>query len=276
MRRTSERDAGEAQAELANLPVRRYAIVNADDFGLSRRTNEGILHAHANGIVTSASLMVRWPAALEAVERARDYPRLGLGLHLDLGESIYRHGEWTALYEVVPIDSAEKVALEVERQLDRFRELVGREPTHLDSHQHVHRYEPVRTIMIEAAARLGVPLRHFAPKVSYRGDFYGQTSKGEPLPDAISVHSLVNLLKNLSERISEIGCHPGLDDALPTMYAQERRQEVAVLCDYRVRAAVSRLGIQLVSFADLFAVPKQLIRDDERALVGNGATRDTQ
>ena len=33
-------------------------IVNADDFGLTRSVNYGILDAHLNGIVTSTTLMV--------------------------------------------------------------------------------------------------------------------------------------------------------------------------------------------------------------------------
>ena len=45
--------------------AQRYLIVNADDFGQSPGINRGVIEAHENGIVTSASLMVRWPAAAE-------------------------------------------------------------------------------------------------------------------------------------------------------------------------------------------------------------------
>ena len=79
----------------------RAAIVNADDFGQSAGINRGIVEAHERGIVTSASLMVRWPAASAAAAYARAHPRLSVGLHVDLGESIYRDGEWIALYERV-------------------------------------------------------------------------------------------------------------------------------------------------------------------------------
>ena len=43
-------------------------IVNADDFGLCAGVNQGIIEAHERGIVTSASLMVRYPAAEAAAE----------------------------------------------------------------------------------------------------------------------------------------------------------------------------------------------------------------
>src|SRR5437899_6893534 len=95
----------------------RYLIVNADDFGLSPGVNRGIIEAHEHGIVTSASLMVRWPAAREAVNYARQHGALSLGLHLDLGEWTYRGSTWVPLYEVVPLDDSSAVAEEVSRQL---------------------------------------------------------------------------------------------------------------------------------------------------------------
>ena len=45
----------------------RRVIVNADDFGISAGVNRGIAAAHRFGVVTSASLMVRQPAVVDAV-----------------------------------------------------------------------------------------------------------------------------------------------------------------------------------------------------------------
>ena len=56
------------------MPATRFLIVNADDFGQSSGINRGIITAHEKGIVTSASLMVRWPAAVEAADAERDQP----------------------------------------------------------------------------------------------------------------------------------------------------------------------------------------------------------
>ena len=78
--------------------MRRAVIVNADDFGQSAGITRGIIAAHERGIVTSASLMVRWPAAAAAAAYARAHHRLSVGLHVDLGESVYRAGHWVALY----------------------------------------------------------------------------------------------------------------------------------------------------------------------------------
>ena len=130
---------------------RRHLVVNADDFGMSPGVSRGILAAHANGIVTSTSLMVRPAAAAEAVAMSRDYPRLGLGLHVELCEWEFAGGEWRLIWEVVSLQDEAAIAEEVLRQYEKFRDLVGSEPTHIDAHQHFHRIHPgLRERMVEA------------------------------------------------------------------------------------------------------------------------------
>lgn len=231
----------------------RRLIVNADDLGQSRGVNRGIAEAHERGIVTSASLMVRWDAAAQAAAWAHEHPRLSLGLHLDLEEWAYREGRWVACYQVVRSDDGGAVAAEARRQLDLFRDLVGKDPTHLDSHQHLHRDDPVRSVMLELASELDAPLRDCSPRVRYEGGFYGQTGRGEPMPECITEEGLGRLLRALRPGITELGCHPGLDGDLDTMYCSERAQEVRVLCEPHVRALLRAEGIELVSFWDLQA-----------------------
>ena len=105
--------------------VSRRLIVNADDFGQSEGINRGIIQAHDRGIVTSASLMVRWPAAAAAAAWAREHPQFSVGLHIDLGEWAFRAGEWTPLYQVVELDDTESVAGEVDRQFLDVRTRAG-------------------------------------------------------------------------------------------------------------------------------------------------------
>ena len=225
-------------------------IVNADDFGLSLGVNAGIIRAHEQGILTSTSLMVRWPGAALAAEYARSHPKFSVGLHVDLAEWICRDYEWVPLYQVVSTDDPVAVKAEVARQLEAFRKLVGKNPTHIDSHQHVHRNEPVKTILMEVARDCGVPLRSVTPDVAYCGDFYGQTGEGLPYPEGITVDCYLNIIANLPEGFTEAACHPGDDDQLDSVYKVERKQELAVLCDPRVRAAVEKHGVRLCSFVD--------------------------
>jgi chitin disaccharide deacetylase len=229
----------------------RYLIVNADDFGMSMGVNRAIARSHECGIVTSASLLVRWPAVADAVAMSRDLPQLGLGLHIDLGEWAFRNGSWVPIYEVVPAQDRRAVQAEIWHQLDRFRELTGKDPTHIDSHQHVHRSEPARSILLEMAQELSVPPRHFSDLVQHCGSFYGQGAHGEAMPEQISIAALQQIVRELPLGITELVCHPGLDELLDTMYAKERLEETRTLCDERIINTLREQGVHLVSFSDI-------------------------
>jgi chitin disaccharide deacetylase len=225
-------------------------IVNADDFGRSHGINRGVIRAHEEGIVTSATLMVRWPAAEDAAAYARR-GTLGAGLHFDLGEWEYVGGEWRPRYEVLAREVDDTIADELRGQLALFERLVGRAPDHLDSHQHVHRDEPIRGVVRAAAERLGVPVRELTAGIGYEGAFYGQDGKGTPVPDAISVEALVQTIETLPPGITELGCHPAAEVDFESTYSGERVRETATLCDARVRAAVERCGVTLRRFSEL-------------------------
>jgi predicted glycoside hydrolase/deacetylase ChbG (UPF0249 family) len=229
----------------------RFIIVNADDFGLSEGTNQGVITAHERGILTSASLMVRHQTAQEAASYAKAHPDFSLGLHFDFGEWVFRNGKWTPLYAVLAHDDADAMVIEAERQLKAFHHFVGHSPTHLDSHQHVHRQEPARSVLLSLAHDLGVPLRHYDERISYCGDFYGQSGKGEPFPEALGVDALLRVLRELPPGITELACHPGLDSDLNSSYGDERLLEVDTLCDPRVRVALDKERISLISFHNL-------------------------
>lgn len=228
----------------------RFLIVNADDFGQTHGINRGVMRSHADGIVTSASLMVRWPAAEEAAAYARSHDDLSVGLHVDFGEWAYEGGDWVSLYDVVDPEDRRASERELERQLTRFRGLVGADPTHLDSHQHVHRHEPLRSLLADMGRLLDVPVRGQSPRITYSGAFYGMTGKGDSFLDAITEQSLIALIKNLPPGTTELGCHPGEDDGTELVYRLERESELSVLCAPAVRRALCDAGVVLTNFRE--------------------------
>ena len=228
----------------------RYLIVNADDFGQSPGINKGNIEAHERGIVTSATLMTRWLAAGEAALYAREHPRLSVGLHLDLGEWVCLSGNWKPVYTVVPMDDKEAVEREAFRQLDSFRSLMGRDPIHINSHQAFHMREPLRSVALQISERLGIPLRNMCPGINYFERFYGQTYDGMPLPSHLKLDWLLDSLATLPAGLTVLVCHPGDASDLKTVYQKEREQEVQVLCDPRLRTALTDLRIELCGFEE--------------------------
>jgi predicted glycoside hydrolase/deacetylase ChbG (UPF0249 family) len=233
------------------MSAKRYLIVNADDFGHSSAVNRGIIHAHDHGIVTSASLMVRWPAAVEAAEYARSRPGLSLGLHLDFGEWVFQDQNWTPVYSVVPLDEVVALRIEVLRQLAVFRALTGGNPTHIDSHQHAHLREPAHSVVLDAVLELRIPVRDCNPDVRHCGHFYGQTAEGSPYVAGVTSDALIEILSELPPGVTELGCHPGEGEVPNTTYIGERAIEVKALCDAKVRSALIEMGIELCGFTAL-------------------------
>ncbi len=210
-----------------------FLIVNGDDLGASRGINRGILEAYRRGILTSASLMVNARESEQAAVACRTVPGLDIGLHVEL------------------LGNGSDDRSELGRQLSRFVALMGRLPTHLDSHRNVHREPRILPLFVDLAGRCGVPLRDYSP-VHYFSKFYGQWS-GEMHLEQISAENLVRMLEaEIREGITELGCHPGYADPdFPTSYSIERETELATLCAPRVREFLAERSIQLTRFRDL-------------------------
>lgn len=151
----------------------RMLIVNADDLGRTPGVNEGILRAHREGIVTSATVMMNMPATEEALRLARAEPGLGLGVHLNftsgppllppdevsalVGPNGWFLGQDTLAASPDVIDVAQ-LRSELRTQIERFRALAG-EPDHLDCHHFVHLHPRFFEVYLSLAAECGCPVR---------------------------------------------------------------------------------------------------------------------
>lgn len=227
----------------------RFLVVNADDLGASEGINAGIVRAHRDGIVTSASLMVKQPSAGEAAILTRDLG-IGLGLHIDLAEWEPRDGVLQEIYRRVDLEDATAVVAEIDDQIDTFVQLVGRPPDHLDSHQHVHLTGVTKEASLAAARRLGVPLRRLG-RVALCDGFYGQQANFEPYAEGISLENLLRLLDGLPAGWNELMCHPGFAYDIRSVYGPERETELETLCRPELREALSERGILLRNFSQL-------------------------
>jgi chitin disaccharide deacetylase len=148
-------------------------IVNADDFGRSTGINQAVVHAHREGILTTASLMVNEPACEEAVALARENPRLGVGLHLTLlcGHSALPPATIPGLVDAQQAFRSnpavagiryffnrslrEQLRLEVHAQFQKFR-ATGLHLDHVNGHLHQHLHPTVFRILMNSAKPLGI------------------------------------------------------------------------------------------------------------------------
>lgn len=151
----------------------KQLILNADDFGLTRGVNEGIVRAYRDGILTSATLMATGCEFDDAVSRAKAAPNLGVGCHLVLvgGTAVSPPDEIPSLVTkdgklpltlpqfVAKVSSGKIRSRDIERELGAQIEKIrnaGIEPTHVDTHKHTHAHPTVMKALGKVAREKGI------------------------------------------------------------------------------------------------------------------------
>ena len=190
----------------------RRLIVNADDFGRSASVNQAVRQAHAEGILTTASLMVNEPGSPDAIELARQCPRLGVGLHLTLldGHATLPPERLPGLvdaqgrFDTDPVRAGWRyffrrelrglLQAEILAQIDRFR-ATGLPLDHIDSHHHLHMHPAIMPFLLAHARELG--LTHLRLT---REPFRVHWRTGAPFSLARVSHALAHTLLALRAR----------------------------------------------------------------------------
>ena len=260
----------------------RQLVVNADDFGFTRDTNDGIIAAHRDGILTATTLMANGAAFDHAVELAHAHPTLDVGCHLVL---VGGPGQPASVPDLL-------LAL-TRGQINPYRELraqvekivaAGLQPRHLDTHKHTHLWPPVLKAVARLSQEFQIPwvrrpfdfplsirpvpatrrlmsatlggLRPLFHRVLTRhGCRTTDHFAGFEITGAFVSDDLVKLIAALPEGSTEFMCHPGyLREELrqaKTRLKQSREQELQALIDPRVREALVREGVRLVGYRHL-------------------------
>lgn len=251
----------------------KLLIVNADDFGLCKAQNYGIIDAFNNGVVTSTTAMVNAGGIEHAVALSAANPELGVGMHFVLTRGrpitaipgLVRHGGelgkwiWDQANEgALPL---EEIRQELEGQYARFIERFGREPTHIDSHHHVHMIPQIYPIISAFAKEKGVPVRLDRDAAKLNGiALHGVRSTegfdsgfyGEAITETLFL-DVLDRARVRAERSLEIMCHPSFIDntLLASKYCYPRLAELEVLTSASLKYAIAERGYRLGSFKDL-------------------------
>ena len=247
----------------------RTLIVNADDFGLTSGVSRGILEAHRAGIVTSTTVIVSRPIDSALIDELLA-SGLGVGLHLNLtlgppvsdprrvpslvsaGQTFVRDPR-----EAASRANTDEARIELGNQIDVFRRLFGRFPTHLDTHHHVGCHQPILDLVLDFAAAIKVPVRSQNDLVRTAArrrklrtpDHFVGDAGAEPYWTA---ERALDQLASLPAGVTEAMAHPGHydEDLAESRYGKQRDVELAGLTDPRVREMIQREGIRLAHFGN--------------------------
>lgn len=213
-------------------------IFNSDDFGYSRGVNYGIIDAYQLGILTSTTLMANMPGFEQAIQLKKDFPGLGVGVHLTLtcGESVLENLHTIAVgqqfrnlsfyQEPEFCIDLDELYQEWDAQIQKVYK-AGIRPSHLDSHHHVHTFQQNQEVVVALAKKYDLPVRgNFMRRdevktVDYFEPLFDEvgTGKGDKLK---LVEPLDNYLEKLLEKMrsyqtTEVMCH--------TAYIDQQLQE---------------------------------------------------
>ena len=156
-------------------------IVNADDFGLCSSVNKAIIDCHLAGNINSTTLMVNMPGSIEAVELAKQHPKLGIGLHFCITEGLALTGpssitnnkgefyDWGNLNKRILKGEVKKwdIEEELKAQFD-FLKNANISATHADSHQHIHMNNMVFSVFKSFFQGSNLPIRLVDPPINFK------------------------------------------------------------------------------------------------------------
>lgn len=244
-------------------------IINADDFGISKAINLGIIEGFKNGVVTSTSLMCNMESAKHAVNLAKENPKLGVGIHLvltagrpisqDVKTLVDENGQFLKYDQLIKnknidINDIEK---EFRCQFNKFFSF-GIMPTHIDTHHHIHSTDKVFNIVYKLAKEYALPVRYIETigKEKYKdikttsifiNNFYDYSM--------INSETLKKLCEdNLNIESLEVMCHPGyidFDIINSSSYVNQRAVELNTLIQKDVIEFINDRNINLVTYRDI-------------------------
>ena len=243
-------------------------VINADDFGLTEAVSLVIVSGHKNGNISSTSLMVNMEYVNEAINLAKECPKLGLGIHLnvtvgkpilnpeDISSLVDKNGNFFSSKDY----SANKVNInegdllkEFEAQISKFIELVGRIPEHINCH-HLYDffgiYPNVTEILIK---KYGVPMRLMQNHRNYK---YQLAKKIDILMDNNITEDEVcrYFRENLKDTLVELPNHSGfVDKALMKVSSLNigRTNDLYICKSAKVRDVLKELGYEIVPWAKI-------------------------
>jgi chitin disaccharide deacetylase len=254
----------------------RRLFVNADDFGLTDGVTSGIVEAMAMGVVGGTTAMVCCAGAIERISRSGPAIAGRLGLHLQLtgGVPCLPAAEVPSLVgadgafprkkiAVVDVDPDE-VRREWQAQLARFR-ACGIEPSHLDTHHHIHKRPEVFPAFVALARELGVPARAVSDDMrrvlAEAGVPHADVCVTRFFGENLSCGHFLSLVDAAFAALGgdgtvEIMTHPGRCDAhleAISTYAAGREEELRVFTEPGLADALADRGIALVDARGLLA-----------------------
>jgi predicted glycoside hydrolase/deacetylase ChbG (UPF0249 family) len=197
-------------------------ILNADDFGLSKSTNEAIVELAKLGTLSSTTVMVNMPFVYD-IKEIVGIEKIGIGLHFNLTQGkpllsadkipslVNEQGDFfpvKLLKERIKEKEVRKehIYMELDAQFKKLEALIGDRISHIDSHQNINKVNLVTSVLKDYSKSLNkkIALRWYNKTylIAQHDKFYFRE------PSFLSIHKF------------------GLKRALTEIYFRQKRKEL--------------------------------------------------
>jgi len=224
-------------------------ILTADDFGWTKKVNDGIVLAYNHGPITEISMIVNAPEVEHALNSIESKNNIGLHLNITKFKPISKHNlnslvnkksrefkkikNPQELYRYLTTARKSEIDEEIYSQFDLFKKLTGRNPSHISSHHGIHGDPKVLDTVIEIARKYKIPVRlpvwmsetngfvsNYAAEVMMRRNKIKTTDKifinifNDDLRESPTplIDEFTKSIENMPHGLVEIGCHVGFMD----------------------------------------------------------------
>ena len=241
------------------MNIARSIIINSDDFGLTRAINYAIVDSFKSNSISSTSLMVNTESTQHAISLMKDFEIKDVGVHISItsgkpvsnpssipslvtDDGSFHTSKW---WETNRADE-DDVIREFNAQIERFVELTGLNPLHIN-HHHVIDYYGMYPQLALSMYKYQIPMRLTRDDSAYVYEF----------TERIMVHLKVgeyDFLNDISSEHIELPCHVGFiskDLVAMSSYVEQRIEDYAVVCDPNFKKAYTDAGFKLISWSEI-------------------------
>jgi len=267
--------------------MNKYLIINADDYGFSEKTNQGIIEAYTKGGISDLSIMAVGTAFEDGIKRLKENSITTAGIHVCLTTDLrplrmeYFPKNCFSLFKDIVLGRVKKrkIYAEIKAQIKKVKEQ-GINISHIDSHEHVHMFLPITGVFMRIADEEKIPYTRYPnEKIDLRfakepvnfirsimlktmcffskntikrkisGNFFGHFHSG-----SITKKDVQEWLRQMPAKVNELGCHPGYDEKSSRkkdIWRKNAQKELDIFTDKEVIAQIKNFRIKTVSFKDL-------------------------
>lgn len=235
--------------------MKKRLIINADDFGMSKAVNYGIIQAYKDGIVTSTSIMSNMESFEHGVDMLKNNMNLGVGIHLNITlgypltqakSLINEKGVFTKKNFCKP--NVEEVKIEFIAQIEKALKS-GIRIDHIDGHHHIHQIDSLKDLVKELSDIYDLPIR---------GDMKASHGENEAclltefFENGATIKKFNDIIKNLKEDITyDLMCHPAYLDTdiiRYSSYIKHRLKEYDILTSEQAKQILIDNDVELITY----------------------------